>query len=187
MKVAGIDVSPEYSYVCILDTDHPTGILSYPEVTDQHVAKLCADMDLVVVETPEVRHGVRREIVRHLMRTSHHAGELSGLLKFTLGPGRYVLEPSPEMIREVVCRILKFSAGTHDRRIKNWIEHTHLRYELRFSPEQIKACMKAKGPLSTPDKRDAYLCSRFGIMTAKSKLLQLSCFGRELGNFNKGE
>ena len=176
---AGIDPSPAHCYLSV--TDRNGRIQAWPKANDFTVAEVCKQVDVVVVETPEVGHGWRPEAVRNLMPTIHHAGEIAGMLKQTMSSTQTVLEVSPEMIREVTCGWEKRLRTNADKHIEAWLRRQHLAPEQGLDYESIQACFqKGKGPLSTADKRDAYLAAWFGIMVLKDKYLQLKCFGQYL-------
>lgn len=146
----GIDVAPDGFYIArkVMDLETKAVAIHTGYHSLFNAIRFCADATAICIERPG--RATKPEARLQVYHTAMSVLDLVDALANT-GPRLYLA--TREDIRSVVAGI-KPRSSNQDRQVKDWLEHVHIRCELKAVAKDLLGPGK---PLGKVDNRDAYM------------------------------
>lgn len=158
MIVAGVDPGQVDYNIALVS---PGGILTFKDQPLHGAVRaiVAGGAGLVIIERPG--RGNAPDRAPSLCKVFCAVSELIEALPF----GVQVRTATCDNIRAATMGLVKNTRGNHDEMIKHWLRTIHLPAERRLGSDDVRRMFSpGTGPLSTADRRDAYLAALYGFL-----------------------
>lgn len=156
MIVAGVDPGQVDYNIALVS---PGGILTFKDQPLHGAVKaiVAGGADLVIIERPG--RGNQPNVAPSLCKVFCAISELVEALPLSI----QARTATCDNIRAATMGLTKAARGNHDEMIKHWLRTIHLPGERKLGPDEVRRMFSPGiGPLSTADRRDAYLAALYG-------------------------